>query len=194
MSANIIIDTKQVKQVAIELQKLPGQIPKATAQALNRTIDHIYTQTSREVRKDYTIKDKDVKGTLKKVKATPGRLGGSVISKGRTLTLYHHFKVSPSNPGNGRRYQLKVTVKKGKPEIIKTDPKPFIAIANNSKQVMKRVGKARKPITVLRSLSVPQMISNEKTMQSIQEFAQVMLEKRVEHEISRRLNKVGGKR
>lgn len=193
MSANLIIDTKQVKRVAIELQKIPGQIPKATMQAMNRTIDHIYTQTSKEVRKDYVIKDADVKSTLRKIKATPGRLGGAVISSGRTLTLYHHFKVSPSNPKKGRRYQLKVTIKKGKPELIMTDPKPFIATANNAKQVMKRVGKARKPVTVLRSLSVPQMISNETIMQNIQISAQKMLDKRIEHEISRRLKKVGAK-
>jgi hypothetical protein len=193
MSANLVIDTKQVKRVAIELQKIPGQIPKATAQAMNRTIDHIYTQTSREVRKDYAIKDKDVKSTLRKVKATPGRLGGAVISTGRTLTLYNHFRVSPANPTSGRKYKIKVTIRKGSPEFIKTDPKPFIATANNAKQVMKREGRARKPITVLRSLSVPQMISNEKVMNSIQESAQVMLEKRIEHEISRRLKKAGAK-
>lgn len=193
MSANLIIDAKQVKRVAIELQKIPRQIPKATAQAMNRTIDHIYTQTSREVRKEYSIKDADVKKTLHKVKATPGRLGGAVISKGRTLTLYHHFRISPTNPMKGSRYKVRVTIKKGSPEFIKTDPKPFIATANNSKQVMRRVGKARKPVTVLRSLSVPQMISNESTMQRIQESGQKMFEKRIEHEISRRLKKVGAK-
>lgn len=193
MSANIIVDTKQIKKVAIELQKLPGQIPKATAQAMNRTIDHIYTQTSREVRKDYAIKDKDVKSTLRKIKVTSGRLAGAVISKGRTLTLYHHFRVSPSNPLRGKRYQVKVTIKKGSPEFIKTDPKPFIAAANNAKQVMRRVGKPRLPVVVLRSLSVPQMVSNEKVMQNIQESASRMLEKRIEHEINRRLKKVGAK-
>lgn len=193
MSVNVIIDTKQVHRKAIELQKIPGQIPKATAQAMNRTIDHIYTQTSKEVRKDYAIKDKDVKSTLKKIKATPGRLGGAVISKGRTLTLYHHFRVSPTNPSKGKRYQVKVTVKKGKPEILSSTPKPFIATANNAKQVMRRVGAARKPVVVLRSLSVPQMVSNEQVMSNIQESAQKMLEKRMNHEISRRLEKAGAK-
>lgn len=193
MSANIIVDTKQIKKVAIELQKIPGQIPKAAAQAMNRTIDHIYTQTSREVRKDYAIKDKDVKSTLSKVKATSGRLNGAVISKGRTLTLYHHFRVSPSNPTRGKKYQVKVTIKKGKPEFIKTDPKPFINTVTGQKQVMKRVGQSRLPITILRSLSVPQMVSNERVMQNIQISGQRMFEKRIEHEISRRLKKAGAK-
>ena len=193
MAANIIVDTKQVKRVAIELQKLPGQIPKATAQAMNRAIDHIYTQTSMEVRKDYVIKAADVKTTLRKIKATQVRLGGAVVSTGRTLTLYHHFKVSPTNPKKGQQYELKATIKKGRPEIVKTEPKPFIATANNAKQVMRRVGKSRKPVTVLRSLSVPQMISNEKIMRNIQESGQKMLEKRIEHEINRRLKKAGAK-
>ncbi|HYE80873.1 MAG TPA: phage tail protein [Clostridia bacterium] len=193
MSVNVIVDTKQVKQIAIELQKFPGQIPKATAQAMNRTIDHIYTQTSREVRKDYAIKDKDIKSTLRKIKATAGRLGGGVVSTGRTLTLYQHFKVSPANPAKGKRYQVKVTVKKGRSELIKTDPKPFISTVTGKKQVMKREGRSHLPVTILRSLSVPQMISNEKVMSSIQESGSKMLEKRIEHEISRRLKKVGAK-
>lgn len=191
MAVELIVDIKSVNRVMVDLRNLPKEMPKAVMQAVNRTVDHVYTHTSREVRKEYAIKDKDVKSTLKKVKASPGKIEAGVISKGRTLTIYHHFRVSPKKPTPGKRYRVKVVIKKGKMETIDTDPKPFIATANNATQVFKRTGPKRKPLVVLRSLSVPQMISNEQTYSRIQKLAGDMLEKRIEHEINRRLNKIG---
>jgi hypothetical protein len=193
MPVELIVDTKSFNSAIIKLKDVPKQIPKATAQALNRTVDFTFTQTSREVRKEYAVKDRDVKSTLKKNKATPSNLNAYVSSTGRTLTLYNHFNVSPKTPKTKRKYKVKVQIKKGSKVAINSTPKPFIASAKNSTQVFRRVGSARTPVVVLRSLSVPQMVSNKETFNRIQTKASEMLEKRIEHEINRRLEKLGGK-
>lgn len=189
MAVEIIVDAKSVQRAVIELKSFPAEMPKAIAPALNRTVDHMATLTSREVRKEYAIKSKDIMDTITKKKASPSNLSAGITSHGRTLTLYNHFRVSPKSP-TGKKYKVKVAIKKGKMQTIATEPKPFIASANNSTQVFKRTGKARTPIVVLRSLSVPQMVSNEATYARIQTQAAEMLEKRIDHEINRKIDKI----
>ena len=196
MPVDIIVDAKSITRMTIELSKVPKDMPKAASQALNRTVDYLATTTSKEVRKAYAISKSDVDETITKMKSSPSNMKAGIKSRGRTLTLYNHFRISPRQPVLGKKYRVKVAIKKGKIQTIQTIQKPFIAKANNSTQIFKRVGSARKPVVVLRSLSVPQMVSNEETYFKIQKLAGEMLEKRVAHEISRRmdqLGKVGGK-
>lgn len=196
MAVNLVVDTKAINRVAIDLREVPKEMPKAVMQAVNRTVDHVYTHTSREVRKEYAISDKDVKSTLKKVKASSRNAKAGVIATGRTLTLYNHFRVTPKQPKPGGRYKVKVAIKKGKSQELKTNPKPFIASANRSTQVFKREGPERTPVVVLRSLSVPQMIAHKDSFteagKRIQTLADKKLAERIEHEVNRRMEKLHG--
>lgn len=201
---DLVVNTKSVKSVGIAVGKIPKQMPQAMAQAQNRTVDHLYTQISREVRKDYSIKDKDVKSTLKKRYTNAASLNAAVTSTGRTLTLYNHFRVSPNQPRPGTRYKVKVTIKKGQRQTIGGAPSAFVAAMKGivvsdkgpslNYQVVRREGNKRYPVTVLRSLSVPQMVSNKKVMKRIKKSAEEMLKKRTDHEIDRRITKAGAKK
>lgn len=205
---NIFVDTKQFERLSIEFKSLGKQMPAAAASALNRTLDYTVTCIGRLVPREYAIKTSEVKASMKggKRKATKTDLSASITSKGHTLSIAH-FPHSPSRPrknairfGKGRKligkgYDINVTIKRSKgPQVIRTTPKPFIASTGAKSadktqyNVFRRIGHKRLPITVLRTLSIPQMIGNENLEPEIQEAAQKKLAERIEHEIEWRLN------
>ncbi|TZE81998.1 phage tail protein [Calorimonas adulescens] len=194
----IIVDTKQLDRLTIELKGFEKEVGEAAYHALNRTIDHVITQVGRIVPKEYAIKANDVKESFKGGIKRPSKndLTASITSKGHTLSLAH-FPHSPQMPpASGRKYKVKATIKRGSRKLINTEPKPFIAPTGAKSpdkvqyNVFRRLGKERLPITVIRTLSVPQMITNEKVAEQIQKAAQEKLDERLEHEITYRMTSI----
>lgn len=191
MANNVFIDTKDIKKVVIKLSNIPKEIPGATASALNRTLDYTVTQTGREVTKKYAISQKEVKKTMKKQKASKSSLYAHVESKGGLMAL-HKFPHTPKRYSKKAKVKVQVIKGKGK-KVMSTSPPAFTQTMENTTGIWKRKGKKRTPVVLLRTLSVPQMISNEETLKSIEEAANKKLQERIEHEIDWRLKKAGGK-
>lgn len=203
MSDKIFVDTKQIDRLCIELKDFPIEVGEATRLALNRTMDHVVTKAGQLVSKSYAVKSSEVKESFKGgiKKPTKSNLNASVTSIGHTLSIAH-FPHSPSSPG--KKSIIKVKIKKSEGyKAINTNPKPFIMTTGAKTEdktqfnVFKRVGKERFPVKVIRTLSIPQMITNENVGSQIQEAATTKLNERLEHEIIRQMttisNKIGGK-
>jgi hypothetical protein len=190
----ITIDTRQIQRLTIELRGFENKVGIATYHALQRTIDQTITQVGRIVPKAYAIKAKEVKdsfaGGIKRPSTSD--LTASITSKGHTLSLAH-FPFTPKAPQkSGRRRKVAVTIKKsGGKKVINSSPLPFVAttgarsIDKTQFNVFRREGKSRLPIHVLRTLSIPQMITNENIGNQIQEFASAKFDERLQHEIVR---------
>jgi len=181
----ITIDTSQIERLVKEFKGFDKEVAEATYHALNRTIDLVYTQVGRIIPKAYAIKKKDVTDTLKKNKPNPASLEASVVSTGHRLS-FAHFPYTPKTP---RQKTVMVQIKRSKGRI--PSKKGFVATTGAKDpdkiqyNVFKRLGKSRLPIAPIRTLSVPQMIVNEKVAEQVQQAAQTMLEQRLEHEIIR---------
>lgn len=190
--AEIEVDTKALKRVAVELAEVSKKdVPKAIVAALNRTIQTVGTDMKREAVQGYEIKAGDVQKTLKLKRASASQMQAAAQSTGKPLGLFH-FKVKPRKRPTKRIKSVKVKIKKADGyKDIKTNPKAFIA-DHNALNVFRREGKQRLPIKRLVSLSIPQMISNPASLARIQEHAEETLEKRTAHEIEYRLSKVKG--
>lgn len=193
---DIYVDVKELHQLQVDMVTLGKETPKAISAAVNRAATAAKTQASKLIRERYVIKAKDVKDTLSVKKATPSKPEAAIVSKGRLLTLYHHFRVTPKrhhDPGTGRmlkkRRKVSVTIIKGQKKSL---PGAWIGFRRGSgtPQVWVREGRSRYPVKVLRSLSVPQMMSNEGVMEKIQEHAQKVLDDRIKHEMEFRINKL----
>lgn len=202
----IVVDTKQIDKLALELKGFEQEVATAARYAINRTIDHVMTVTAREVSKVYNIKASEIKlpkEASKKehknaivkifIKAPgPSDLTSHIEYTGRTLTMMHFgikpqkkfsipSKISPEVP-------VKVKIKKsGGYKKLNIDPKPFVFMfpTNKNLNVWHRTGKTFYPVEPLRTLSVPQMITNEDITKSIAKAAEEMLGNRLEHEIIR---------
>lgn len=188
---NIFIDTKQLSSIAIGLRAFEKEMPGAAASALNRTVDFINTKIGKIVTSEYAIKTSDVKKTITKNKARKGDLSASLVSRGHTLSM-SHFPFTPKQPGIKKKVKVKIKKSDGM-KVINTDPKAFVQVMKNSLNVFKRVGPDRKPVVLLRTLSIPQMINSENVEKEIQEAADKKLGERIEHEIKYRLNKIKAK-
>lgn len=199
MGKDFFIDTRQLKSFRITLGGIEKQIPAATVAALNRTVDHSYTQIGREVSAVYAISQSNVKKTLRKHKANRGNLNAFITSTGHTLSMAN-FPFSPKKAGTKRAVTAKIKKADGIKKI-NTNPNVFVAPTGASSpdsvqyNVFRRIGRKRLPITVIRTLSVPQMIGNEGIMSKIQAAVANKLNERIRHEIDWRLNNaVGGGR
>ena len=124
----INIDTKQIERLAKELKGFEKEVAEATYHALNRTVDHVYTQIGRIVPQSYAIKKKDVTDSLKKNKPSRSKLEASVTSTGHTLS-FAHFPYTPKTPKRSKRSVFEtavmVTIKKSKGKILSR--KGFVA-------------------------------------------------------------------
>lgn len=191
--AEIIVDTEELKRIAVELKAFPNVAPKAMSAALNRTISTVKTDMRREAVAEYEVKGSDVAKSLSVKKASPARLSAEALSKGRPLAL-SHFKFKPKKPMAGKtRRKVLVKVKKSSGFTeIKIKPPAFVQNPNGATNIFAREGESRLPIKRLYSLSVPQMISNKEVMNRITEKAHETLDKRVKHEIEYRLKKIKG--
>lgn len=190
------VDARSFNRLKIELNKVQNQIPNATASALNRTLQYTKTHTDKIVREKYSVKSERVKKSLKEHKANKNNLNAWLESKGFTMTLAS-FPHNPQKVGS-RRKTIKVRVKKNEgykalsPSI---DPisgrtlRPFIQTAKNATLIWHRVGENKYPIYPFRTLSIPQMISDKTTIDTIQSMANKKLQERMTHEINRRIDK-----
>lgn len=187
----IFVDTRQINRLTIELRGFEPKVGIATYHALQRTIDQTITQVGRIVPRAYAIKAREVKesfsGGIKRPSTSD--LTASITSKGHTLSLAH-FPYTPKMPGTRRK--VAVTIKKsGGKKVVNTNPLPFVAKTGARSadltqfNVFRREGRARFPIMVPRTLSIPQMITNENVGDRIQEFATTKLSERLDHEILR---------
>lgn len=164
--------------------------------AIQRTISDFKTRApswiSQEICKEYNIKKKDVNEHKKGVK-NQGQIkvkgtkidNIEIIYQGRVLTPTH-FGMKPAGRQD-KPYQVTVQItKKGGRKVLGTNV--FLASsggADTAQIPFQRRGKARTPIDAVKTLSVPQMISNADVSSNIQKRINEEMKKRLEHNLQR---------
>lgn len=186
----------------LEIKDFPQQAGEATYHAMNRTADFIVSESTRQVTKVYAVKSSEVRASLKAIKPTRSNLNLGVLSKGHTLSL-SHFPHTPTKPG--KRSMVKASIFKGSKKsigkhafIAPTGAKSEDKVQNN---VFKRTGiksvatkgryegLKREEVTVIRTLSIPQMLGNEEVAKRVQMASGAKLAERLEHELIREITK-----
>lgn len=195
----IQIDTRQIDLLSVELQSFPKQTQTAMYHALKRSLDQTKNEIGRIVPKEYAIKSKEVKESFNGGVNYPTKenLEASLISTGKRLS-FAHFPFTPKTAvRKGRRAVVKVTIKKSRPKVASkvgftasTGAKSEDKVQFN---VFRRLGKERFPISPIRTLSIPQMITAEGMEEKIQSFALEKFEQRLEHEMNRAMDRIQDK-
>ena len=195
----IQIDTRQIDLLSVELQSFPKQTQTAMYHALKRSLDQTKNEIGRIVPKEYAIKSKEVKESFNGGVNYPTKenLEASLISTGKRLS-FAHFPFTPKTAvRKGKRAVVKVTIKKSRPKVASkvgftasTGAKSEDKVQFN---VFRRLGKERFPISPIRTLSIPQMITAEGMEEKIQSFALEKFEQRLEHEMNRAMDRIQDK-
>jgi len=203
-SFGVTIDVSPLNKLTEGLKGFEKEIPGAASSAINRTLTQVVTKLGRIVTDQYAVKSKEVKETTKGNirKSSKGNLKASIRSAGHTLS-FAHFPFTPKKPSK-RQVKVKIINSKGKVAskhgfVASTGAKVESKTQYN---VFRRTGKfsiaekgryqgkMRENVAPIRTLSIPQMITNQTTSEQITEFANSKLAERVDHEIKYRLENV----
>lgn len=204
---------KALKKQIEDVKKAPPKVMRAiTSDAQKRVPGWIAT----EVTKVYGVKKAEI--SSKKI-GTVNVQGNSidqvkVVYKGRVLTPTH-FSMSPKAPKPNRgSYTLKATIlsgnrvtmgqvkkltKKQRAEMGKnftrsgsrnSTSSPIMLMPTGSTYIpFQRVSANRKDVVAIKTLSLPQMVSSERTKDNIQHAIDEGLSKRLEHHMNRFMKK-----
>lgn len=180
----ISIDAKNMEYAQQLLGGAPKEIEQAAANAINRTITKIKTQTSKSIRKNYLISAKNVKGTLNIKRASRSKLCGVLASRGRPLLLTA-FRVRANKHG-----PVKVRVRNlGGAKAV---PGLFLGVSRKgyTGAMQRTQRKARYPLRIPYGPSVPQMFGSENVIGEFTLLAEATLNERFLHEVEYRFSKM----
>ena len=184
----IELDPKHSLDKAEGFIKAFGHAGKAgTARALNRAAQGVKTDAARETRKEYKIKARDIRDSLRISRATPNKLQAMALGSGNRIPLVK-FGARPAQPG-GRRPAKGISVHVKSRKVLKGS---FVARTGSGHVgVFTRKGKASLPIEQKFGPAVPEMIGNPDVLERMTQGAKERFEKNLDHEINRSLEKLG---
>lgn len=182
-----------------ELWALPDEVEKATARALNRTLQSIRAEGIRISREAYTAKGADIRANTSIIRASRNRLYGYVVFQGRHGMPMGSFEATPKKtnfkgvPVTARvpRDGIAVKIKRGGQSKVRTGPggeKSFWGWQDKRPTLFYR----RKDVpqgspNALRPLFGPspiQVLLNKEAGERLQNRADEQFRKRLEHEVS----------
>ncbi|TQI66736.1 hypothetical protein [Clostridium sp. KNHs216] len=214
MAGNVIYaNTRQLDQIAKLLEGYPKDAVRIMNNVLSRTADTVRVEAGRQIPKVFGAPQKEIKSALnskqRKVKTVMGASGTgsvSVVVLGRPLTItrFQHVPTSPvkKNKGGKKRNvqpMVKIYSEKGRlplGPVRGTDGKNnkvFLAPVKNGteERYLFAVRNGPKKYRVLRSLSVPQMVTNEGVGTVIVDKVNEAIMKRLTHELDRTFGNLG---
>lgn len=177
---------KAIENAKELLSDVPGGVETAMMRAFNRALTQGRTAGTRAVTKSHTVKAKTVRPTFKMYKARRQNLYAELVSRGKNLPLSSFtFRPKTDTTGNKRK-PVRVQVKKA--SALKPLDRGFVFKG----QIFQRLGKPRLPIYPAFGPSAPGMLNNEKVIKAVSETMGESVEKRLEHETKRLLEKHKG--
>ncbi len=190
---NVIIDG--LDSVVDELQDMHDRSKKVVQRTIADFKSRGPSWISQEVAKEYGIKKSDVNETKAGIRGRSSvRVHGtriddlSIIYRGRVLTPTH-FGMKPRIRPRKGPYVVTALIKRssGRKPL---GEKVFLGTPKNAKAEtpqlpFQREGDARYPIEVIKTVSVPQMITNETVSENIHKRINTELGKRLEHHLKR---------
>lgn len=217
--SEIYANTGQLDKIAELLEGFPAEGGKIMNRVLLRAADTVRVETGRQIPKVYGAPQKEIRSALngkkRKVRTIMGASGtGSVsvevVGRPLTITRFRHTPSSPAKPEKGKKRRLiqpksmifrDSGMKNLGPLHRSGKLKPVFLMPvkkkndGNLRYLLSyrngvRKGK-REKISVIRTLSIPQMVTNEKVGPVIAEKANQTVFKRLTHELDREFGTLG---
>ena len=204
---------KGLKKKLDDTKKAPQKVMKALySDARKRVPGWVAT----EVTQTYGVKKTEITGKkIGDVKMQGSDIKNlKVVYTGRPLT-HTHFSMSPKMPKEGGSYTLKATIIKGERKTLgnvkkltkaqraalaknftrsgakSSDHSPIMLMRAQGGQYLpfQRVSKNRNDVEIRKTVSLPQMVSSERTHEDIQTAINEGLGKRLDHHMKRYMGK-----
>lgn len=214
----IQVSMPNVGSILSQLSGFPKEAQRANFAAAKRATDHTVKIIGQIVAKRYAIKSGALKRFIAKSKSIrPSQVGGTqgyqIVIKGKLLpvTAFPHTiaQKEKQGPGGVVRKSIKVSariLRSGRRKrILRRNEdgsvaSPFLkmpqessdseGIAESAPAILVRKSRQHGPLMEPKTLSVPQMITNEEVAGVITQEAQQMYMNRLEHEVEYRISKM----
>lgn len=174
-----------------------NDIDKAVSQTMKDCKARAPAQVTKAVTAVYGIKSSEVTAAGKAAKGGAKTVGEIKIAgvslqniqltyRGRLLTPTHFTMTPRTRPQGGKKYTVKAAIYKGNKKSLGSDV--FLAHSGGLETTeipFKRTTEARLPIAAIRTVSIPQMIGNEKVAADIKVRLNDLLLTRLQHNINR---------
>ncbi len=157
-------------------------------------------QVTKAITAVYGIKSGEVTAAGKEAKGGAKTAGSITVSgvtvdnvqfiyKGRVRTPAHFSMTPKKRPDAGKKYTVKAAIFKGQKKALGS--KVFLAPsgAGTMEIPFKRTSERRLPIEAIRTVSIPQMITNEKVASDIKTRMNDLLNTRLKHNMERLASK-----
>lgn len=134
------LETPDMRDISRQLGTMKKKAPIVMARAINRTETHLCVQIAKEVKKKYAatrLRTKDIKNTLRREKASPSDLKGTVFSTTEKRIPLYRFLTNPKEPvhKNPPKFYQSQVLKDGSLKNLSGNPgeysKAFIAKMTN---------------------------------------------------------------
>lgn len=183
--------------VLSKAKKTQSDIQKAVNQTMKDCKARAPAQVTKAVTAVYAIKSSEVTAVGKVAKGGAKTVGEIKIRgvslqniqltyRGRLLTPTHFSMTPRTRPQGGKKYTVKASVYKGKKKALGSAV--FLAHSGElgtTEIPFKRTTAARLPIEAIRTVSIPQMIGNEKVAADIKVRLNDLMLTRLQHNIDR---------
>ena len=178
-----------------QLEELEKKQEKAIQSAVNDCKSRAPAQVTKTVTAAYGIKAGEVTAAGKAAKGGAKTVGSIKIDgvaintiqltyNGRVLTPSHFSMTPKQRPEGGRKYTVKAEITKGKKKRLGTGM--FLAPGGGTSEIpFRRQTAKRLPIDAIRTVGIPQMITNEQNAALISERINELLQERVAHQVDR---------
>lgn len=219
MSNVIYANTEQLDKIAQLLQGYPREAAKIMNGVLLRAADTVRVEVGRQIPKVYGVPQKEIRSALnskqRKVKIVTGAAGEGSVSVavfGRPLTMTR-FRHTPQSPpqaaksGKRRAFRVKALVSResgmksvGPVRGLDSTNKPVFLMPAKKKDgsgsylFAFRTGAkkgTKEKLKVIRTLSIPQMVTNDQVGPGIVDKVNQTVFKRLTHELDRSFGNLG---
>lgn len=195
------IELPKSKALYAELKAVEKETQKAVQNAIKDTASRAPAQVTKAVTAVYGIKSGDVtaagkdakKGSKRKINVSGLKVGSIQLTySGRLLTPTHFSMTPKERPAGGKKYKIKAAIYKGPKKVLGSGM--FLAPAKGEGTTVipwKKTPEKRWPVEPVKTVSIPQMIDNEKVHADIKEKVDAILVERINHHTERALKKRG---
>lgn len=175
----VLADDKAIARATLLLEGVPSGIGKALYHAANRSAMAGRTTAKRSAAKLYTVPPNVVLKTMKIYRGSKANPVAVLHSRSSRLPLTAYYHRPKTDTTGTKRKPVTVSVRKG----VKSTIYGFVYNGN----IYTRVGAKSLPVKRLYSLSVPQILENDKVREGIEDSIKEAFETRLSHEVNRLL-------
>lgn len=190
------VSLKNYKDICKRLDKLSEASGKAVQSAVKDVKKAAPGKAADAVRERYNIKKKDITAAL--VSTGKGTVQVKGVEVENVALLYRGRPLAPSSAGmfnltpkerpEKKAYKVAAKITQQKSQL---GPGVFIAgNGSGANMPFQRVGEERLPIKAIKTVSVPQMITNEEVSEKIMDGVSEKLQTRLDHYTERALQKL----